>query len=283
MEPICGSDLAEVGAFLHDHLNSRLSAGQWSAAIVPTWQDCSPNHGFLLRQQGRVVGVQLAFYSQRPVEGRQASFCNLGAWCVLEEFRSHGFRLLRAALAQRGYHFTDLSPSGNVVPLNRKLGFESLDTATALVPHRPLGRSRGVRVVSDHARIEKQLSGRDLEIFRDHRHAAAAIHLVLVRGDEHCYVVARRDRRKELPVFASLLHIGNPEMFNKHLSTFGRHLLYRRGLLCSLVEVRLLGRQPASAYRVPAPRPKMFRSCRGTALPADAVDNLYSELALVAW
>ena len=38
---------------------------------------------------------------------------------------------------QDGYHFTDLSPSGNVVALNRRLGFTQLDTATALVPNLP--------------------------------------------------------------------------------------------------------------------------------------------------
>lgn len=283
LSPICGTDLSEVGAFLHAHLNHRLSALEWADAIVPTWPVSSPNHGFLLRDEGRLVGVQLAFYSRREVDGEVVDFCNLGAWCVLEDHRSQGIRLVRAVLSQRGYHFTDLSPSGNVVPLNRKLGFESLDTTTALVPHLPVSRSRGARIVTDPRRIEGLLRGPDLAIFRDHRTAAAALHLLLVRGGEHCYVIVRRDRRKGLPVFASALHVGHPELLREHLSLLGRHLLLHHGLVCTLLEVRLLGHEPHLSYRMTAPRPKMFRSSRGAAIPAEAVDNLYSELALVAW
>lgn len=283
LAPIHGGDLVEVGDFLHRHLNARISAASWASSIVPTWPVSSPNHGFVLREGGRVVGVQLAFYSERAVGEVIVDFCNLGAWCVLEEYRAHSVRLLRAVLSQRAYHFTDLSPSGSVVPINRKLGFESLDTSTALLPHRPVVRSRGVRVVTGRDAIERLLSGRDLQIFRDHRAAAAAIHLVLQRGDEHTYVVVRRDRRKGLPLFASLLHVGDPGLLRSVLPTLGRHLLIRHGIVFSLVELRLLGGQPRGSYLLASARPKMFRSPRGASLPVDAVDNLYSELALVAW
>jgi hypothetical protein len=284
--PIRVSDLAEVGEFLHAHLNPRLSAGGWARSVVPTWPVSSPNHGFLLRDEsagGRVVGVQLAFYSERVIDGAVQDFCNLGAWCVLEDYRSHGLRLLRAVLAQRQYHFTDLSPSGNVVALNRTLGFEPLDTTTALVPHHPVLRKRGARVLDDPAALGRVLSGEDLRIFEDHREAAATIHLALIRDGAHCYVVARRDRRKNLPVFASLLHIGHPELLQSTLPVLGQHLLTRHGLLCSLVELRLLGRRPAGSMVLSSPRPKMFRSARDTPVAAASVDNLYSELTLVAW
>lgn len=283
LAPIHGPDLDEVGEFLHLHLNARLSASAWAASIVPTWPVRSPNHGYVLRDDGRVVGVQLAFYSERAVGDAVVDLCNLGAWCVLEDYRAHGVRLLRAALSQRSYHFTDLSPSGAVVPINRKLGFETLDTSTALLPHSPVVRSRGVRVLTDLSAIERMLSGHDLRIFRDHRAAAAAIHLVLRRGDEHTYVVVRRERRKGLPVFASLLHVGDPELLRAALPALGRHLLLRHGIACSLIELRLVGARPHGSYLLASARPKMFRSPKGASLPASAVDNLYSELALVAW
>ena len=63
---------------------------------------------------GRAGGVHLAFYSRRLINGTVEDFCNLGAWCVLETHRSQGIRMLRALLAQPGYSFTDLSPSGAV-------------------------------------------------------------------------------------------------------------------------------------------------------------------------
>ena len=91
----------------------------------------------MLLDGDRIVGAHLAFYSRADDRRPPERFCNLGAWCVLPEYRFHGLRLLKALLAQEGYHFTDLSPSGNVVGLNKRLGFEFLDTTTALVPNLP--------------------------------------------------------------------------------------------------------------------------------------------------
>ena len=69
---------------------------------------------------------------------------------MLPGYRLHGLRLLKAVLRQEGYHFTDLSPSGNVVGINEKLSFRFLDTTTALVPNLPGRRLPGRgRISSD--------------------------------------------------------------------------------------------------------------------------------------
>ncbi len=71
-----------------------------------------------------------------------------------------------------------------------------------------------------------------------------------------------------------MLRGGSPDL--------GRHLLLHHGVPFTLVELRLLGGRPAprpGACR--SPRPKMFRS--SDACRPSAIDDLYSELALVAW
>jgi hypothetical protein len=167
----------------------------------------------MLLDGDEVVGVQLAFYAERRVNGSAERFCNLGAWCVKPEHRFHSLRLLRAVLRQDGYHFTDLSPSGNVVGVNEKLSFQHLDTTTAVVPNLPWPTLPGRgRVSTDASEIERTLIGAELELYRDHAAAGAACHAVLIRGDEHCYVVFRRDRRKGLPLFASVLYVSNPAL-----------------------------------------------------------------------
>ena len=207
-------------------------------------------------------------------------FCNLAAWCVAEDYRSHGLRLLKAMLAQDGYTFTDLSPSGNVVSLNSRLNFRHLDTATVLVPNWPWPRPAHTRVISDPALIESTLEGRDLDIYRDHARAIAAHHLLVQRDDQHCYVMFRRDRRKNLPLFASILHVGNPELFRKTARHVYSHLLTHFGVAATLAEKRVVNHQPRFSIPLRSPRPKMFRSDR---LGSDQVDYLYSELTCVPW
>jgi hypothetical protein len=282
LSPITDADIPAVAAFLHNHLNRRVPAQAWAAALRVPWKVDAPNHGFMLRAGDAVVGAYLAFYSERLIDGRPERFCNLGAWCVLPAQRFHGPRLLKALLAQEGYHFTDLSPSGNVVAINRRLGFEQLDTTTALVPNLPWPSWPGRRyeIRTDPQRIEETLSGSDLDIYRDHAGAAAARHAVLSRGDRWCYVVYRKDRRKRLPLFASILHVSDPALFRQMGRGFARHLLLRHGVLATLAELRVVKHRPRWSVLLGSARPKMFRSDR---LAADRIDNLYSELTCVAW
>jgi len=247
--------------------------------MSPPWDTVQPNRGFVLEDGGNVVGAHLALYSERLIDGRHEPICNLGAWCVLTSHRHHGLRLLRALLRQE-YHFTDLSPSGNVVPLNLRLGFTELDTATALTPNVPWPPSRSVRLVADPEEIPRHLSERDLQIYRDHARAAAARHLVIVQGDEACYVVFRRDSRKGLPLFASFIYVSEPALFRVTSGHVQRHLLLRHRIPFTLSELRIVGSRPRLSIMLSSPRPKMYRS---PTLGTGDIDYLYSELACVAW
>lgn len=280
LAPIADGDIGDVAVFLDAHLNHRLGVDGWRRAIVPPWRSTEPHHGYLLRAEGEVVGAYVAFYSERKVQGRTERFCNVSAWCVREDHRAQSVRLVRAMLRQRDYHFVDLSPSGNVVALNERLGFERLDTTTAMVPNLPLPTRPGVRLLTDPDRIEAALAGEDLIIFRDHRRAAAAVHMVVNVGGESCYVVARKERRRGLPVFASVLHVSRPDVLRRAGYAPYRHLLIRHGALVTLAELRVVGTAPRLSRRQRAPRPRMFRS---EALHARSIDYLYSELACVPW
>jgi hypothetical protein len=279
--PIAATDLDMVGEFLNKNLNERISGADWARAARVPWSVDAPNHGFMLLDENDIVGVYLAFYSSRTMNGRLERFCNLGAWCVSPKHRLHSLQLLRALLGQPGYHFTDLSPSGNTVPVNERLKFTRLDTATALMPNLPWPSWPGRhRVTSERATIERVLTGRELQIYRDHQHAQAANHVVMTLGDQRCYVIFRRDRRKNLPLFASVLYVSNPPLFRRIAGIFGRHLLVRHRVPVTLMELRIVGDQPPGSFLLRSSRPKMFKS---DSLQPDQIDNLYSELVCVAW
>jgi hypothetical protein len=281
LAPITDSDVTVAANFLHANLNGRVAASAWAHAMSAPWKVDAPNHGFMLRDGTRVVGVYLAFYSERVVSGRMQRFCNLGAWCVLPEFRFHSVRLLKALLAQEDYHFTDLSPSGSVVPLNTRLKFRSLDTSTALVPNLPWpSLPRRTRISANPGVIESTIAGAELELYRDHAQAAAARHLVVVRGGASCYVMFRKVRRKDLPVFAAILYVGNPGLFRRSIGPLSRYLLVRHGILATLAELRIVGYRPRLSLMLSSPRPKMYRSA---SLEPAQIDDLYSELVCVPW
>ncbi len=279
--PIHQADFIRVGAFLHENLNRRIDATSWARAMVPPWSVECPNHGFMLLHGRRIVGVYLAFYSDRHINGRNERFCNLAAWCVLPKFRLHGLRLLRALLGQPNYHFTDLSPSGNTVPINERLKFQRLDTATALMVNLPWPSRPGrYRLTADPATLMRILSGVARNVYHDHRNARAAHHLAICAGNDVCYVIFRRETRRGLRLFASVIYVSNPALFLRVAELFGRHLLLRYGIPFTLLESRVVGGWPRKSVRLRSSRTKMFKS---ETLSAEQIDYLYSELVCVAW
>ena len=275
--PIDDPDTGPVSRFLHANLNGGVSPAAWAALLRPPWATGDePNRGFQLVDGDRIVGVYAAVYSTRPWSS--AAVCNLAAFCVLEPYRVQALRLVRAVLGQKGYLFTDLSPSGNVPAMNERLRFRYLDTSTRLLMNLPRPRP-GVSVTADRDVLTTTLRDRDAAVYADHHRAPAARHLLVRDGSDHAYLMYRRDRRKRLPLFASPLYVGgDPALLRRSWSAVGAHLL-GRGLPATLAEGRVLGFVPRGAGRqLEHPRPKMFRGGDD-----DEVDYLYSELTLLEW
>jgi hypothetical protein len=280
LQPITNVNADEVARFLHEELNPHVKLESWRSLLNPPWLDNSPNRGFLLRAGDRVVGAYCAVYADRGSDDPGLRTCNLAAFCVISEYRPHGLLLIRALLRQKGYVFTDLSPSGNVVAMNERLGFRRLDTRTKLVVNLPRARRRRVAVSSDPDDVARIVRGRDARVFRDHREAPAAIHVVVTRGDTYAYLIVRRERRKRMPLFAAPLHVaGDTALLESEWAAVRSHLLLTHGLVGTLAEHRILGFAKGFGFDLKSPRVKMYRGD----IDASNVDYLYSELTLVNW
>jgi hypothetical protein len=278
LAPITDEDAPAVADLLRDNLNDRVPWAR-SCFAVP-WKVDAPNHGFMLRDGQRVVGACLAFYSDRLLAGRVERFCNMGAWCVLPAYRSHSIRLLMALLAQEGYHFTCLSPGETVLAITERLKFRPLDPSAALIPNLPWPTLPGrTRISADPDVIERTLTGMELELYRDHAQTLAVHHHVLIHGQDSCYVMYREFRHKDVPLYAVLLHVSNPDLFRRAVIPLTRHLLVRHRLVATLGELRIIEHRPRLSFKLNA-WPKMYRS---TSLEPGQIDNLYSELVCVPW
>jgi len=277
LSPITDADIAAVADFLHVNYQDRIP---WARSrLAGPWKVDAPNHGFMLREGQRILGAFLAFYSERRVAGKVERFCDLGSWYVLPEFRFHSIRLLKALLAQDGYHFTSLTPNDKVVPILARLGFRFLDTSAYLIPNLPWPTPPGQTTISlDPDVIGSALNGIELELYHDHAQALAVRHIVLIRGPDSCYVMYRETRIKGVPV-AGIVHVSNPELFHSAILPLTRHLLVRHRLLATSAQLRIIGYKPSLAFKMPPP-PKLYRSA---SLEPNQIDDLYSELVCLPY
>jgi hypothetical protein len=271
VEPITAADLPEVSQFLHEHLARERSPAQWLSALQTHWHVEPPNHGYMLREEGRVVGTICALYAQRVIRDRLVSTCNITSWCVLDSHRAQSMKLAMAVVKQPGHHFTDFSPTATVGGVLRFLKFKSLPEAQAVVFSLP-SPAPGSRLLSDANDIESALDGAALQIYRDHRRFPWLRHALLGSPQGWCHVIYKPMQFKGLPA-VKILYLSTPALFRKHLGRWCTHML-RQGIVTSHVECRFLPDRPWHSAVRTGFNAKVYLSDE---LGDDDIDYLYSE------
>jgi hypothetical protein len=271
IEPITDASLPEFAAFLHAHLNSAFSPETWEAAFRTQWMADPPNYGFLLRDQGQVVGGIGAFYAERPVNGETERFCNITSWCVLDAYRQQSMRLAVTMISQEGFHFTDFSPTKVVAGTLQFLKFKPLDDRQAVIFNVP-GWPAGSRVIDRADELRAALSGGTLATYLDHAQFPWLKHLAIGQGSEWCYLIYKHEVFKGLPA-ARIIHFSDPSLFERYLGGLRNYLLLK-GYATTHVECRRLNRQPWFSKIRSGFNPKVFLS---PSLAEQDIDYLYSE------
>jgi len=271
IEPVTAANLAEFAAFLHQHLNSAISPEGWQRGLRTTWAADAPNHGFLVRDAGAVVGGIGAFYADRLIDGKTERFCNITSWCVLDSHRPQSMRLAMAVIAQPGYHFTDFSPTQVVGATLRFLKFQPLDERQVLLPNLPW-LPLGARVLTDPAQITAALQGDALQRYQDHAGYPWLNHLLLGQPGAWCHVIFKPRTIKRLPC-AGVIHVSDPAVLARHWRRLGAHLLLR-GYASTQIEHRWLPQPAWPAVVQGGFHAKLYLSA---SLPPERIDYLYSE------
>lgn len=271
IEPVTDATLPEFAQFLHQHLQSSRSAEEWAQGLRTNWSAEQPNYGFVVRNEGQIVGGIGAYYADRVIGGKAERFCNITSWCVLDAFRQQSMRLAMSVVSQPGWHFTDFSPTKVVGATLKFFKFKELDEQVAVILNRP-ALSLGVQLISQSADIEASLNGEALRIYRDHSRFPWLQHVLLKKGPQICHVIYKRRSFKRLPS-AEVLYLSDPQLFSEKFSALGGHLLLR-GMVSTHVERRFLDDIPGLHKLRSGFNPKVYLS---PSLIDAQIDYLYSE------
>lgn len=272
IEAVTADTLPEFSNFLHQHLAPDRSPEQWMAGLSTDWLPEQPNHGFVLRDQGAIVGGIGAYYALRKIDGQLVKTCNITSWCVLDSHRQQSMRLAMAVIGQPGYHFTDFSPTKVVGATLRFLKFKVLDERQVVSLNLPWPTFGGLAVVWRDEAITVCLGGDALKVYQDHRRFPWLQHLLVGKPGAWCHVIYKRRTFKRLPA-AEILHASNAALLDAGWRPLSRHLL-SRGMVSTHVDYRTMGRLPWPAAMRSGFNAKVYLS---DSLRDDQIDYLYSE------
>ena len=275
IEAIDDDSLNEFCQFLYQNLSKERTVEQWMAAFQHPWASDRPNHGFMLLDQGTIVGGIGAIYSEQTIEGKAERFCNITSWCVLDAYRTHSMRLAIAICEQEGYHFTDFTPTEVVGGVLQFLKFKPLDERVIILPNWPgLGGGAKIDLLIDQNEIEAALTADELRVYRDHRELPWLNHWVVGEPGAYCYLQFKSNSWKNLPC-ATILYSSDAQLFSRYWSIISHHFLLKKHYLISRIERRFLIHRPLISLELSGYRNKVFRS---PSLAAEQIRYIYSEL-----
>ncbi|EKD97580.1 MAG: hypothetical protein ACD_23C00852G0002 [uncultured bacterium] len=271
IEPITEQTLPEFAAFLQANMPVSRTAQDWIVGLQENWSETRPNYGFLMRDEGKIVGGIGAFYADRVIRGQNEKFCNITSWCVLDSHRKYSMQLAMNVVAQPGYHFTDFSPTKVVAGTLQFFKFKSMDEAVVVLPNLPLPSFAGRVVMAPH-QIERSLKGQMLKVWKDHAHFPWLQQVIVGKPEDWCHIIYKRGRFKGLPS-SNLIYVSDAQAFNRYLPCLGGHFFWR-GMMSTHVERRVLTEIPRLSAVRTGFNAKQFLS---TSLAASDIDYLYSE------
>lgn len=232
-------DLKNVSAFLHQHMNNNFSPEVWESGINKCWLESSPNYGFMLIQEGEIVGVLCAIYSEQYVNGDLKKFCNPHSWCVLPEYRTRSVDLVLSVIRQPGYHFTMFSPNSSGVEIFGYLKFKRLDNTTSIVLNVPAFNVSRVHILGDTEDASSFLKSPYNKYHKEHTIFPWLKIIVFGVGGNYGFILYKKQLLKKLAC-ARILYVSDANLFQRCWPVLRTYLLLRHGMVTSKIETRFL-------------------------------------------
>ena len=244
LREIFDEDLEDVYYFLSSNFDRELKLDIWHSAFRNPWMPEKPNNGFMLEENGTVVGVLCALYSQRQTKKGIRNVCGNSTWYVLDTYRSHSLKLMAALLGQKGFFFTALSVTQELYEIHRRFKFQSKVTTLIAIPNLPKLNyfSKKMEILVDPESMGSYLDSKNRQISIDHMDIPTVQQIVFRVSNESLLVIFDIRRVRGVPA-TNILYLSNPDMFYKYRKEIcsyfllHNHTLFTRIHRCSMSKV----------------------------------------------
>ena len=274
----------EIYPLLREFPTRRMTKEDWRRMLFSApWSD-NPQRGFALYNGGKAVGFIGTIFSNRRIADRVEPVCSLSSWIMLPEYRSEVLKLLMPILKLRDHSILNPTPSPAAYGIFSQLGFVALERERLILPPVPGFRDLAAMLsgsfTTSKADLQRQLTGEEHALYEHHSWCTAARHVLLLRGERKCYVVATPMHKKGLP-FAEIQYVSDWNLFWELRLLAHAALLRSTGAIALLVDNRFAaGRKPLVSIKSRCPR--LYRPAH-KAIEPWMIDGLYSEMMNLKW
>ncbi len=271
-------DIPAICELMYGHMNRAIDRDQWTRLFQYSWLEDKPDFGYVVADGDRIVGFVGTIYSQRWIDHRWETFCNLSSWYLLRAYRGQGLgkRLLDCFLAKAHlYHYSILTVSKKRVEKLNGLGFTHLDNTRYVLPGLPEEPCGQFSTLTDPDGIASYLPIHQRKLLQDHR-AYECRHLLIHNAEESCYLIVKDFLHRD-HYCTEILYASDYGFIGRHPQQIQQFVTVNERSSVSL-DSRFLDAPPPGAIIESLPTPRYYISEYRE--PRD-FDALYSEVVLL--
>ena len=224
--------------------------------------DGLPRFGYLIEQDGRLVGAILTIFSKLSLAGTSATRCNLSSWHVEPEYKAYGTLLISQALKHKDVVYLNVTARPSVRPIVEAQGFsrysEGLFVAAPLLTPSLTATTTivGAGEPSNNSPALRGLGPSEQSLLSDHSHYGCLSLACETSEGIQPFVFARRDLKGLIPCM-QLVYCRGIDEFVRLAGVIGR-VLARRGIFLVTIDATKPIRGLAGKY-YPGKMPKFIK------------------------
>jgi len=217
--------------------------------------DKFPKYGYVLDNEGTLVGVVLLISTALMINGESRVRCNASSWYVMPEFRAFGSILSMRLLKHKQATIYNVSPAPNTWTILAKQGFVPFANGRCIAApllSRTSGMPIRVRQIAADEPAGADLAAYEITILRDHQGYGCLSLICEFEGVRRPFVFGRQRRYGFLPV-AHLVYCRAFDEFVRFAGAIG-HCLARHGYFAVIFDAD--GRVPEIICKYYPGRPR---------------------------
>lgn len=267
----------EIAAFMQSVFpKAKWSIDGWRRLLGGRWAGPDDSFAVTARDDGRLVGVLGLVTARRPTPGGLRVTANMTSWYLLPPYRSGGIggRMIGRAAENPQVTVTNFSSSSRAVNAVQRAGLSVLDAERLI--WRPRPGPAALNVHRNPLALGDAIPERDRQVLVDHEDLNLSA-VAVETPDGLCVLALSAKRKHDAYVTHDVFHIGNREVFARHVRAIADAVLPSHDAVLS-VDRRFLpdDADPDEVMQIPVPR--FYTPGR---MPAPEVDAMYSEIVLL--